>query len=154
MNGSPSAELKSCPDCAAENLGDAVQCWLCRHDLRGVPAIVIAEEVRRPPSFVAGDQFFAALALLLALTVIVVLVGVFLQEPALAVMLGVILVPALVGTMIRVKQQQARHGHVSWSEKLLTFIMSVSIVIGGLAMLAVAAFIAFFLYCIAEMSRM
>jgi hypothetical protein len=154
MSGKPSAELKTCPACAAENFGDAAQCWLCRHDLRDVPAIVIAEEVRQPPSFVAGDQYFAALAVLLALTVIVVLVGVFLQEPALAVMLGVILVPALVGTLIRVKQQQARHGHVSWAEKLLTFILSVSMVIGGLALLVVAAFVAFFLYCIAEMSRM
>jgi hypothetical protein len=152
VNELPVLELKTCPHCGAECDARSQRCWLCHGNVSAKAEIVDAEVVSEPPRHAPSDVFFAVAAGILALVIVLVGVGAALTEPGLAVMMGVVVVPALVATVVRIQQQQYRHGYVSWGERLATFVVSASLVVGVLMLLCVAAVVAFIIFCFAALA--
>jgi hypothetical protein len=143
---------KICPDCGAENLAAAKYCWLCRRDMTTVSEVVLAEVVLRRPAWTPSDWFFAILSLLLAIMIVLCAIGLAVEEPSAAIVFGILVVPPLVATIVRVSVRQQRQGHVSWAERFLTFFVSSVIMVGVVGLLLAAAFVAFFVYCLIELN--
>lgn len=149
--------LPRCSSCGAHLRTGFARCWLCHAELtttvsEGSPLVVA--ELARPPEFSeAAEWIFKGVAALLALLAGLVILGASLESPAAGVTLAVVLLFPLSATLLRVQLQKQKHGRVSWGEKLATFILSTAVMLALLVLLAIAAFAAFFIWCLIEISR-
>jgi hypothetical protein len=108
---------------------------------------VVTAEVVPEPTFTPGDTIFAVAAAVLALVIVLVGVGAALTEPGLAIMMAIVVAPALVATAVRIQHQKVRRGYVGWGERLATFLVSASLVFALLSLLGVALVIAMIVFC-------
>ena len=146
------SEVKICGECGAACPLTAHQCWMCQADVRAEPAVVLAEALPQRPSYAPAEWFFAAASLLVVLVLILVGIGVGMQSPGLLVVYVVLVIPPLVGAVVRVKRREAQLGSVSWAEKFVTLVVSGSIMIGVLGLVAAALGVALFVMCFAAMA--
>ena len=144
--------LRTCPHCGAECDAARPRCWLCQGVVTGGTEIVDAEVVAEPPPYAPSDAFFAVVSAVLAAVILLVGLGAALTQPGMAIMLAVIVVPALAATVIRTQRKQARQGYVSWGERLATFVVSAALAVGILSLLGVAAVIALIAFCFYAMA--
>lgn len=149
MNPNDTLEMRLCVDCGAAVHADADKCWLCGRANPGASGhradVVQAEVIRRGGS---GKLEWTASSLLILVALVVVNVGVWMIEPGIGLLMTLILVPAAVATTIRAAKQRGKGKQMSWGERALTFFLSAAASVGILAMLMVAAFVAFFIYCV------
>ncbi len=147
-------ELTSCPDCGAVNTPEAAKCWLC-----GRPPVVdiemVSEEVdsayRSPTAVTPEGAVVNTASLLLSILVVLVGVGLAMEEPGLAVAYGIVTIPAMLATFVTASRYQAKGKPLGPWGKIVMFIISVVAITGLLGMLAVAAMIAFFIYCLSQL---
>jgi hypothetical protein len=141
MNAASGEVMKRCPECGAVYPEVAQRCWLCHASLVTDDEIVLAESVSEPPKFVGSSSSFSLASLFAVLTLVAVGLGVASLQPGLGIAYGVIVLPALLATVIRVQKQKAQQRAVSFGEKIVTFIVSIGVVVGLFA-LSVAALVA------------
>jgi hypothetical protein len=152
----PFAEV-GCQDCGAINPGHNAQCWLCYHPLAGsapppLPGaaggqVVSAELVGEPSLAVA-----AASMLGLSVALLLVGIGAYLVEPGLAIVYAIVVVPPLLATLVTGLARRAGGRPLSLGSRVLTFFVSGVITVGVLGLLCIAAFVAFFVFCLVALS--
>jgi len=142
--------VKVCPECGAQNIPLARQCWMCRGDLKLVAPVevVTAEVVSAAPKFAPSAAFFPMLTVLAI--VVAVLVGWALGEQSLGILpfYAIIVIPALVAASVRVGRKRLAGQPVSWGEAILTGVIAAAVVHGALGLLAIAGLVALFAFCV------
>ena len=114
----------------------------------------MAEAVGAPGPRDGLERLSAAATLLVAILVVLIAIGLAVDQPGMLIPYGIVIVPALAATVIRATVRRGRGAQVGWGEKLLTFIVSAGIVIFTLCLLAAAALAALVAYCFVELGRM
>ena len=148
MNEPQPNEERSCPECGATLSATSDSCWLC-HSTVPIVATVVAERAV-PWEHRAAYQFSLA-TMMLTITLVAVLLGVFLMSPGIGILLAVVVAPAFLRTCIVMARRKARGQPVSLADKLGSFAASFAFSLGfvvfvGLAG-AVAVVAAFFVIC-------
>jgi hypothetical protein len=123
------AEVQQCPHCDANNPPDAVNCWLCHRHLDGP----VRDESEKP---MAGGARYAPLAkestqlsfslgsLMLVMTLIAVLCGMFAVAPGIGVLLAIASLPVLIRTAGVVRSRKEAGLPTSPAKRILLFIGS------------------------------
>ncbi|MFV1965194.1 MAG: hypothetical protein ACC628_07195 [Pirellulaceae bacterium] len=145
--------FKICPECGADGVPSARRCWMCDADLSREPEIVLAEFVDTTPDYAPAESFFAVATLFVLSAVMLIGIGLGAQAPGLAVVYVVLVLPALIGSWVRIKRREARVGHTSWSERFVTLAMSGAITLGVLGLLFAALLVALFAFCIVAVTQ-
>jgi hypothetical protein len=147
MSSPPPDDGNPCPDCGASLPGEANYCWLCGKALQegGAGAAGSAGPVERRAAYQ-----FSLSSLLLIITLVAVLLGVFRIAPGVALALAFLTAPALVKTCIAVARRKARGQRVAPLAKLGIFAGSLGIVIVVVA----ATIAAFFAVCFTVLADM
>jgi len=144
-----------CGDCGAENAPGRAACWLCFKPLLVPPSVsqaspgsvVTAELV--PPTGTSvvpragSPSSFNLSSLMLVVTLAAVCFGVFRAAPGLAVLLLIVVAPALFRTFVSGVRRKERGEKFGTAEKVLAFAGSLGIML----LIAVAAGISFFATC-------
>jgi hypothetical protein len=153
VNATANETEKICPECGAENLNLATRCWLCQRDLGEVPVIVVAEVVSESPDFARNGSLPAWTSIALAGALFAVGLGATVAfGPGAGILLVVVGVPAYLATLTRLRKIAARRS-VTVVDQIITFLVSTLSVLGILLLMGVAAFVAFFMYCLIALSR-
>jgi len=147
MTQMPRLNLKLCPECGAGLAAGAPVCWLCRRDLADSSEVVMAELVPDSKRVDALEIVLAISTLVIVVLMVLVGIGCFVSAPGLGVAYALFAAPPLIITLLRTQRQQAATGKVSWADRLLTLVLSTALSAGVAMLLAVAAFIAFFVWC-------
>ncbi len=157
----PSAGAIPCLECGATNMAEARRCWLCSKPIEPLASVEVAKETdpdnpftayRAPMAEIAPSRAFQSTTLLvLAVVTLLVLVGIALIDGGAAVGYAIVLVPALLATYVAASRREARGTPLSPGGKVLAFVLSIMAVTGILLLLAVAAAIALFLFCLMSM---
>ncbi|MBC8870046.1 MAG: hypothetical protein H8E44_11545 [Planctomycetes bacterium] len=139
-----------CPECGAIVRGEADKCWLCGSSHYPVAELVGPGE---SPFAERTDAQFSLSTLMLGVTLLAVLFGVFCMAPGAGVVLAVLVVPPFLATCIFTKHRKARGQPMSAVAKLGVFGSTFGIVIVIafclVGVVAVAAVAAFFVICVA-----
>jgi hypothetical protein len=153
MNSS-AVKMVACPDCGAVCSQFADKCWLCGRAFgdQARSEIVAAEIASHPPRFALSEWFFAGLTVLLVAVLLLIGLGGMLQEPMLGLTFFILIGPPLLATTLRIRSRQLREGRLGWGQRLSTLLISLSLMIGFVGLLAVASFVAFFVYCLVSVS--
>ena len=147
----PAVESKICVECGAENWAYAADCWLCKRDLSDVEAVVNAEIVA-PPVSTSANTFFAVVTGILGIVLVLIGIGLYLEEPGAAIGYMILVIPPLIATIVRTMAKQGERP-VGWGERLATFLISSVVFFGILVMLCIAAVVAFFAICLAAIAN-
>ena len=148
----PTAEgTMKCPHCGADCFAAAQRCWLCYTDFGKSPEIVTAEVVAEPPRQSISEWLFAILTLLAIGMVIVVGIGVAMQEWQTGVVYLVLVSIPLAACAVRIQVKKSRQGSMTWAERFSTLMVTTLVAMGILGGLAVAAAVAFFVWCFAAL---
>ena len=90
----------------------------------------------------------------IALFVVIVILGAMIPDiPVLGVGFGLLAIPPLVITMVRVQVKQGRGMKVGWGERIGVFALSSLVSVGLIALAVVAIFAALFAICAVEVAR-
>jgi len=150
MNASPlNADVaRVCPQCGAQYYPDAGKCWLCHADLSDLP-VVVAQLIAPPmsPAWKLSEVFFAVLSALTALLVVLIGIGIFVQEAALGIIYVILVLPPLTVTVARTYRKTRSGAGISWAERFATFLVSSVVMMGILGLLAVAAVACLIIMC-------
>ena len=142
-----------CPECRAVCRADEGRCWLCGHSFIGHDAdIVPAELVPEPPAYNPRARYqFGLSTLLLITTLTAIVLSVWKMAPGLAVLLTVVLVPALIRVGLASGNAQAVGQPMSWGAKtamaVRTAAVTFGILVGIVVLLIVAGFVALWIMC-------
>lgn len=164
-----SVEKTICPHCQAETLGVS-HCWLCRAELKrdatgakravaSLPSSAAdhagdssgeehhpysdANPYAPPVPLADSDSGFGSFSILLVAGLILVFAALFTTAPGVALVLGVVLTPALVRTARVVWRKNKSGDEVSTGEKSVLLMASV----GGVLVACLAAIGTFFIAC-------
>jgi hypothetical protein len=97
----PTIHHRRCTECQADNDPSAEQCWLCGAKL-GREADVVQAELVDAPGLGTSELFFAILTSVAAALTLLLVVGAFASgDRGIAVLVGVVTVPALAATILR-----------------------------------------------------
>ena len=117
----PTAEAAiKCPHCGADCFASAQRCWLCYTDFGQSSEIVMAEVVAEPPRQSISEAFFAVLTVLALGTVIVVGIGVAMQESWTGMVYFVLVLIPLTICAVRLQDKEARQGNMTWAQRFRT----------------------------------
>ena len=150
---SSSSKIQTCLECGAECLATATTCWLCKGNFSTDSEIVLAELVEPRPKYAPSDVFFLIVSAILAVLLLLVGIGAAVEQPGLGIAFFVVVAIPLIATVVRVQSQEAKRGSLSFTEKFLTFVVTASMTAGLIVIVVGAAFVAFFVYCMVEMSK-
>lgn len=140
--------LPTCRECGAHLQPGSPRCWLCLAKLDGAEAPIRAE-LARPPEFSrVSEVIFGTISALVGLFLLVVIVGLWLQDSRAAMAFLTILTIPAAATAVRLTLRKRKVGRIGWGERLVTFLLSTALVVGLLVALMVAAFLAFFVWCL------
>lgn len=155
MNDSTNPLLKICPECGADCVASAPRCWMCGGDLSRAETIYQAQAVTasmrgagNAGAMPVSEWFFAISTCLLLGVVLLVGLGLAVDEPGTAILYAIVVSPALLATLIRTQLKRASHGRVSWAEKFATLMISGALTVSIVTVLCVAACVALFVYCL------
>jgi hypothetical protein len=137
-------ELISCPECGGANPPAERRCWLCGHSLATGGA------GRAAPSKSAADWVLSVTFAVVGIAVVLMLIGVAQESAGLAVGLALIAAVPLVSVAVASARGRARGASLTAGQKVAQFVVSLAIVLGVVGLLAVAAFIAFFIWCLSS----
>lgn len=150
----PPPVLPRCPHCGAHVQPQAAQCWLCYSPLAGQSEPIVAALAEPPPYSQVIERFFQVVFLGIAGLVGLIVIGAFRESVAAGLSLLMILFVPCTLAAVRLQMQKHRKGSVSWGERLATYLVSVSLMFIALILLLVAAFIAFFIWCLVAQPKM
>lgn len=142
-------DLVVCPECGAGNAPHDRRCWLCGGAIDRVAA-------SRPTSAAmsnVGHGILIATLTMAALTYLLICIGVWQEAPGLAIGLLAIVLPPMIATAVASFRGRLRGKPLGLGEKTLKFMIWFSIVLGLIGLTAVAAAIAFCIWCFAELAR-
>ena len=125
---------------------------MCYSDLGRQPEIVLAEVVAEPPRQSLSEWFFAILTILAIGFVIVVGIGVALQEPIQGLVFAVIVAVPLAAVAVQLQNKKAKQGGISWAERFATLMLTAAVTMGILGGLAVAGVVALIAVCFVALS--
>lgn len=94
----------------------------------------------------AAFQFHLS-TLMMLVTLASVIMGVFMTVPGLGILLAVLAVPAFLVTVIKSARREARGRPMSRADKVVTFLGTIGVVIGLIALLVLAGFVALWIMC-------
>jgi hypothetical protein len=142
-------DLVVCPECGAGNAPHERRCWLC-----GGP-IDSASKSRQASAGLnaAGHAVLTVSLTVIAATYLLICIGVWQEAPGLAVGLLAIVLPPMIATAIASFRGRRRGKPLGLGEKTLKFMIWFSIVLGLIGLTAVAAAVAFCIWCFAELAR-
>lgn len=134
-----------CHDCGAANLADAKACWMC-----GSPLYIMAQVVGRnaPVRRPRAEAQFPLATILVTITIIAVLLGVYQQWPGVGFLLSVLIVPPLAATCIAALIRRAEGDPLSTGGKWRVFGVTIGITFGILAATALLI-VVFVVVCVA-----
>lgn len=142
-------DLVACPECGAANAPHDRRCWLCGRAIDGSTL-----PPRPGPGLAAvGHAILTVTLTLLALTYVLICVGVWQEAPGLAIGLVVIVLPPLIATAVASFRGRQQGKPLGLGEKTLEFMIWFSIILDLIGTAAVAAMIAFCFWCFAELAR-
>jgi hypothetical protein len=140
-----------CRDCGATLTPGTTRCWLCGTEVsaaqtaRDDGGFIEAELV---PERQGGSHFsFTLTAILATMTIFAVAAGLFNDAPGLSFLVLLVGLPALSITVVRMGRRRRRGEEVTWSDRILTFVVSSIAVLGIILMVTVASVVALFIYC-------
>lgn len=141
-----------CPECRAVCRADEGRCWLCGHLISGHDADIVQAELALESVYNPRARYqFGLSTLLLITTLTAIVLSVGKMAPGLAVLLTVLLVPALIRTGLASGNAQAAGQPMSWGAKtamtVRTATLTFGILLGIVLLLAVAAFVALWIMC-------
>lgn len=148
----PGEVIRQCPQCGGDNDRHATRCWLCRAGLESAEEIVMAEAVTavRPPGG-PSEWFFAIATVLSIIMVLLVGIGAVSEEPMAGIGYLILVIPPVIATVVRLQHKKARYGFVTWSDRFVALVASAAVTLVVVIGLTAAAFICFFLYCLASL---
>lgn len=137
---------RRCPECGAENSATRRVCWLCGAPLTSQPVPAREENIYASPAIPEQElsQSFSLSTLLLLVTLVSLGLGVATIAPGLAILLAILVVPALIRTSGIVGRRQQRGAPARAEEKIRFFLGSLGVVTA----IGVAAWITFFVVCL------
>jgi hypothetical protein len=151
-----SAPAVYCQECGAENLLPATRCWLCYRPLNTGTDIVTAEVVGTAPPR-AVDRMTQIVFSVMTIGVVgltfLVGIGVAINERALLIPYGIVVLPALIATGVSLLRHRESTGAVSWQRGFLTLVLSFGITVGVLVLITVAMIVGLFFMCLHEITR-
>ena len=116
-----------CPHCGADCFASAQRCWLCYTDFGQSSEIVMAELVAEPPRQSISEAFFAVLTVLALGTVIVVGIGVAMQESRTGMVYFVLGLIPLTICAVRLQDKEARQGNMTWAQRFRTLMATTAV---------------------------
>lgn len=164
-------KIKLCPDCNADNDDGAKQCWACHGDLTNAPEVVFADLAADSGGANRSRTWFSEL-MVIAVGAIVVC-AVFIQSPGVGILVAIVwLVGSIIllttrGTLRRagadgklpVNTPEPNYyappaaipemGRPSAGKSGRALVLEVLLILGTVALVAIAAFIALAIACIA-----
>jgi hypothetical protein len=138
-------ELATCPECGAAGSPTGRRCWLCGHPL----GAGMAAARGRPRT---ADWMLTATLALAAIVAALMVIGVWQEAPGLAVALAVVAAVPLIATAVASLHARAGGRPLGAGEKLVKFMLSLAIVFGAIGLVAIAATIAFFFWCLSQLA--
>jgi hypothetical protein len=148
------AKEEMCPECGALLATEADDCWLCggsRYPVAELVATGVApSEYRTAPQFGLSTFMFAV-------TLLVVLFGVYHMAPGLGIGLTVLVIPPFLRTFIAATRRKAAGQPMSEGAKLGVFTRTLGIAIGIaiciVPVVMLAAVVAVFAICLAASGK-
>src|SRR3954452_3052340 len=143
-----------CKRCAAPLRAGVTKCWLCHANVSPDGSITGGTPVKVGMEFESGSrigQGFSLSSLLMFVTLVCVVFGVFSIAPGLGIPLGVI---ALIAWARTVSILRAEKDGTDGASMVLVFLRSVGFAITVLVMVAVGTFAAFFIICLGALGAM
>lgn len=141
--------IKICPECGAESPSTEDRCWICRTDLSAAPELVAAESSAGKPGWIAGTDTPRNLGVLGVLLVVLVGIGIGLQNHWSLVPYVAIAGPALLITLIHTEAKVLDKKRVKPEQIVATFFVSTAAIVAVLGLICLGLFIAFWALCYA-----
>lgn len=141
----------ACPECGAARSSSAARCWMCQAPFAGDELIPLAEAVDLTPRHSLQESFFQFATLATLALVVLVGVGMAIHEPGSVIIYLMLVGPPLIGATLHVAHRERRDGKVSWASRFTALIASAVIMASALVAIAVALFVAFFVFCLVAM---
>ena len=142
MTDNTPSELVACAECGAAVPRGEPSCWLCGH-LMSATAPVAAK-----PTHSAAHTALNIGAVLIVGLFVLILIGAAQDDPGSALGLLILAVPGLLATVIASTRGRVRGKPLTFFEKVAYFTLSTAAVLSALVVIAVAAFVAFFAWCL------
>lgn len=139
--------LNTCPHCGANRYASASRCWMCYSDLGKEPEFFMAEVVAEPPRQSLSEAFFATLTIMAIGFVVVVGIGVAMQEPMQAAVYAAVAAVPLTACAVRLQNKKCREGSLRWSERFVTLMLSAVVSYGIFILLILAVNLVAFALC-------
>ncbi len=157
MNEPPVMPSLYCSRCGATNPPYAAQCWLCTNKASNTSPVVlvpITDNANDPVYQRSQRRTQQVCAVLLAgciLLTVLIGIGFGMQDPGMLIPYAIVVGPAYLATGVRALHGYAVDGKPTATKLLTTFFLSGVFTIGFLMVLAVASFLAFFVWCISQL---
>ena len=136
-----------CRECWAINRQPTTMCWLCGASFD--EEIPYAEIVGEPPVVTSGESpIFFWMAMLLCGAFAIVFLGALLEDVESAIGMIILAVPGLIAVLVRSARKHAQGQSMGWGDRIVTFLLTTAAIAGIISLLAVAAAVAFFIYCV------
>ena len=156
MSEPPQLPNTTCPRCGASNPPHATQCWLCVRSGTTNPYAPQLQSQSTASSPSAGSAFaqdrtqtvFTALLIGSVVLAIMIGIGIGAQEPGMLVPYFIVIGPSFMATGVRAMVSVGQREKPKASTLFLTLIWSGIFTFLALVLLAVAAFVALFVWCI------
>lgn len=126
MSDSLPQQAYQCPQCGAR-LSASQRCWLCQSEVPRTEAEPGNKPISPAPA-IAPIQFGLD-SILLLMTFVAVLSGLFAIAPGIAVVGAVLSLPALIRTAILARQKRVAGAPMGWGIKTITFLATTSFVV-------------------------
>jgi hypothetical protein len=160
MNEPPRMPPLLCRRCGAANPPYAKVCWLCstgdRTESNLASALIPFTEFENDParmrSLSRTQQFCAGLLVACVVLTLLVVIGFAIQDRGMLIPLLIVVGPAYLATGLRALHDFATDKQLKASSLLLTFLFSGLFGVLALALFIVASCIAFFVWCLSQLS--
>jgi hypothetical protein len=159
MTAEQPIDLVTCPECRAANATAARRCWLCGRDFTGkgpqpppLPPMPAGEAPYAPGPEQGAATFGASTALLLV-TLVILGVGIFSLAPGMGVLYVILVAPPVIATSLVGARRRQRGQAWGGKEKAATAAISIVGLFSALGLLSLAAFVAFFVYCVVAIAN-
>lgn len=154
----PVLQLRLCKVCGAICQTNEGVCWMCRSRTGGEsanPYAAVAPEIVTDElvSYSGQDTIFAVLLIACFFSAILVGVGIGTQDPGLFVAYLILIGPAFAITGVRAFSQSLYRGGPKPKALFMSLIISLTVTIGVVGLLAIAAIVLLFVLCISALSK-
>jgi hypothetical protein len=140
-------KLKVCPQCGVSVSAILTVCPECKTRLPLEPDIHIQETIGLEPEFAGGDRGISLASIFAATTLVALGCGLAAIQIGLGIFYMVVILPALAVTWYRIRQRGNHRQGIPWSTRAWSFVESLGIVLGVLALTAAVLAIALAIVC-------